>query len=245
MLNSVLVRNALVAAVLMGSTALSGCNNDPATVAKGGAASGSPAAATTTRSTSGTLSLSGTSVATIRVGETYSFQPGVAGTTTRGIGFSIQNKPNWATFDTTSGALSGTPAAGNLGTYSNIVISASNNSDTAAALAAFSITVAQVDASTGSGSGSASASANASATLSWTPPTQNTDGSPILNLAGYRIYYGSSAGALTNSINVTNPGLTAYTVADLKTGTTYFGITAYTSGGTESGISNIGSKTVM
>jgi hypothetical protein len=236
MLNSVLIRNALVAVILVGSAALSGCNSDEATVARPGNSNGTaPATSTTTPSPNGTLSLSGTSVASIAVGENYSFQPSVAGSTTTGMGFSIQNKPSWATFNTTTGALSGTPVAGNIGTYSNIVISASNGGGASAALAAFSLSVAQVAAPTGS----------TTATLSWTPPTQNTDGSTIVNLAGYRIYYGSSEGALTSSINVTNPGLTAYTIADLKSGTTYFGITAYTSGGVESGISNIGSKTVM
>jgi hypothetical protein len=236
MSNSALVRNAFVAAVLVSSVALSGCNADETAVVRGGRAIGtSPATSTTAPSSSGTLSLSGTSVASIAVGQNYSFQPNVAGTSTAGIGFSIQNKPSWATFDTTTGALSGSPVAGHVGTYSNIVISASNGSGTSATLAAFSLSVAQTAAPTGNGS----------ATLSWTPPTQNTDGSAIVNLAGYRIYYGSSEGSLTNSINVTNPGLTAYTIADLKSGTTFFGITAYTSGGAESGMSNIGSKTVM
>ncbi len=32
------------------------------------------------------------------------------------------------------------------------------------------------------------------ATLSWTPPTQNTDGSPLTDLAGYRVYWGTSSG---------------------------------------------------
>jgi hypothetical protein len=32
------------------------------------------------------------------------------------------------------------------------------------------------------------------ATLSWTAPDENTDGTPLINLAGYRIYYGTSRG---------------------------------------------------
>ena len=38
------------------------------------------------------------------------------------------------------------------------------------------------------------------ATLSWVPPTENTDGTPVTTLTGYHIYYGTSEGALTQSI---------------------------------------------
>jgi hypothetical protein len=83
-----------------------------------------------------------------------------------------------------------------------------------------------------------------SATLSWTPPTENTDGSSLANLAGYRIYYGTKADALTQSIQITNPGLTAYTVGNLDSGTYYFAIAAYTVNGIEGEPSKVGSKTM-
>ncbi|MET0291173.1 MAG: fibronectin type III domain-containing protein [Steroidobacteraceae bacterium] len=81
-----------------------------------------------------------------------------------------------------------------------------------------------------------------SATLSWTPPTQNTDGSSLANLAGYRIYYGTKADALNQQIQVTNPGLTAYTVSNLDAGTYYFAVAAYTADGVEGAPSSVGSK---
>ncbi len=62
-------------------------------------------------------------------------------------------------------------AAGDVGTYANIVITVSDGRSTTA-LARFSVNV--VGTATGS------------ATLSWTPPTQNTDGSALTDLAGYR-----------------------------------------------------------
>jgi Fibronectin type III domain len=74
-----------------------------------------------------------------------------------------------------------------------------------------------------------------SATLDWTPPTENSDGSVLSNLAGYTVYYGTSPTSLTQSVKVTNPGLTAYTVTDLASGTWYFAVTAYSSTGIESG----------
>jgi len=75
---------------------------------------------------------------------------------------------------------------------------------------------------------------NGVATLDWLPPTENSDGSALTNLAGYTVYYGTSPGSLTQSIKVTNPGLTAYTVTNLSTGTWYFAVTSYSSTGVES-----------
>jgi hypothetical protein len=72
------------------------------------------------------------------------------------------------------------------------------------------------------------------ATLDWTPPTENTDGSVLTNLAGYTVYYGSSPDDLSKTIKVTNAGLTAYTVTDLPAGTWYFAVTSYSSAGVES-----------
>lgn len=72
------------------------------------------------------------------------------------------------------------------------------------------------------------------ATLDWTPPTENSDGTALTNLAGYTVYYGTSPDALTESIKVTNPGLTAYTVSNLTSGTWYFAVTAYSTAGVES-----------
>jgi hypothetical protein len=84
-----------------------------------------------------------------------------------------------------------------------------------------------------------------SASLSWTPPTQNTDGSALTNLAGYRIAYGTSSTALTQTIQIANPGLSSYTVNNLAPGTYYFAVRAYSSAGSESVSSNIASKVVQ
>jgi hypothetical protein len=77
-------------------------------------------------------------------------------------------------------------------------------------------------------------SSTGSATLDWMPPTENVDGSILTNLAGYTVYYGTSAGNLTQSVKITNPGLTAYTMTNLPSGTWYFAVTAYSSAGVES-----------
>jgi len=79
--------------------------------------------------------------------------------------------------------------------------------------------------------------ASSSTTLTWTAPTTNTDGTPLTDLAGYKIYYGTTSGNYTNSINAGN--VTSYTITNLTAGTTsYFVATAYDTAGYESVDSN-------
>ena len=148
----------------------------------------------------GTLTISGTPAASVNVGSAYSFVPTVANPNGGSLTFSIQNKPSWATFTSANGQLSGTPAAASAGTYSGIVISVTDGTSTAT-LPTFSITVNQAS--------------NGTATLDWTSVTQNTNGTAV-TVAGYYIYYGSSAGSMTKTIQVTNPTVTSYVVSNLS-----------------------------
>jgi hypothetical protein len=75
---------------------------------------------------------------------------------------------------------------------------------------------------------------NGVATLDWQPPTENSDGSALTNLAGYTVYYGNSPDNLAKSVKVNNPGLTAYSVTGLTSGTWYFAVTSYSADGVES-----------
>jgi hypothetical protein len=184
---------------------------------------------TVTAASSGAPTISGTPGTTVTAGSAYSFQPTAKGASGSTLTFSIQSKPTWATFNTSSGLLSGTPAAGDAGTTSNIVISVSDGT-TSASLAAFSITVNQVS--------------NGSAVLSWTAPMQNVDGSSLTTFAGYKILYGTSATALTQTAQVANPTVTTYTVGNLASGTWYFSVEVYLSDGTLSAKSNPVSVTV-
>lgn len=82
------------------------------------------------------------------------------------------------------------------------------------------------------------------ATLSWLPPTENTDGSLLTNLAGYNIYYGTEAGNYTETITIDN-SISEYLVENLPPGNTYyFVITAFDGDGNESEYSPTGSKTI-
>ena len=173
--------------------------------------------------------ITGTPATSANAGTAYSFTPTASDPNGNALTFSIQNPPSWASFNTQSGNLSGTPGSGDAGTYSNIIISVSDGTSTAS-LAAFSIIVTQV--------------ANGSATVSWSAPTQNTDGSALTNLAGFNIYYGTSASNLNQSVQIANPGLTTYALGNLAPGAWYFAVNAYTTAGAESALSSIASKTI-
>jgi cytoskeletal protein RodZ len=75
-------------------------------------------------------------------------------------------------------------------------------------------------------------------TLNWTPPTQNTDGSPLTDLIGYRIHYGNQSQSYTSTVSVDNPGIATYVVQNLPAGQYYFAVTAYNSAGLESQLSD-------
>lgn len=81
------------------------------------------------------------------------------------------------------------------------------------------------------------------AQLSWTPPTTNTDTTPLTDLKGYKIYYGQSPGDHTKSITI-DAKVSAYRVTGLADGVWYFAITAFDSSGNESGKSNEASKEI-
>ena len=82
------------------------------------------------------------------------------------------------------------------------------------------------------------------ATLSWDAPTTTTSGEALNDLAGYRIYYGPKAEDLTQTVQLAGVGLQTYMIENLGQGTWYFAIKAVTSGGVESALSNIVSKTI-
>jgi hypothetical protein len=227
-MRAVTIRTACCSALML--AALAGCggggssSTSPTSLASGTA----PAVQSSNKSTQ--LSVSGTPQASVSAGQAYSFTPSVSdasGTVT----FSIQNAPRWASFNASTGQLSGTPQAGDAGTYADVLISVSDG-NTTAALPAFTITVAEAN------------SAGGSADISWTAPTTNTNGSTLTDLAGYDIYYGTSASSLTQKVQVTNVGLTNYVISGLTRGTWYFAVAAYTTAGAESSLSNVASTTI-
>ena len=171
--------------------------------------------------------ITGTPATQVMQGTQYTFTPTGNDPDGGTLTFSILGMPSWATFTPSTGKLQGTPGSGAVGNYTNIRISVSDGTATAN-LAAFSIAVV--------------ATASGQASLSWTPPTQNTDGSTP-TLTGYTIYWGTSHGNYTNSAQVNNGGLSAYVVTQLTPGTWYFVVTARSANG-ESAYSNEAQKTI-
>jgi hypothetical protein len=179
-----------------------------------------------------TPTISGTPLTDVVVNTAYSFVPTAADADGDLLTFSVSNLPSWASFNTTTGAITGMPTSGDVGTSSNIRITVSDGV-ASTSLAAFSITVSSASVSTGT------------ATLSWLPPTQNTDGSALTDLAGFTIYYGTTSGNYTEVITINNPGISSYMVESLPTGFTYyFVVTSVNSSGLESDYSNEGSKNI-
>lgn len=71
-------------------------------------------------------------------------------------------------------------------------------------------------------------------TVAWQAPTQNNDGTTLVDLRGYRVYYGHASHNYSDAIQVANPGITDYVVQNLTPGHYYFAVTAYNSAGQES-----------
>ena len=215
--------------IVLSAAALSGCGggDDESTPVSGTAQP--PPAAPPPGASNHAPTIAGNAPAAVNASSAYTFVPTAADADGDTLAFTINNKPAWAAFNTSTGRLSGTPAAADIGTYSNITISVSDGHDSTA-LNPFAIAVTAIS--------------NGRATLTWTAPTENTDGSTLANLAGYRISYGTSAGALTATITIDNPSVTTFVVENLAPATWYFAVSAVTSTGTESALSNVANKKI-
>ena len=143
----------------------------------------------------------------------YNFTPGASDPDGDDLTFSVSGLPGWATFTDSNGRISGTPGDADVNTYSGIRITVTDTSNASDTLGPFSITVNAV--STGS------------VTLSWTPPTQNEDGSTLEDLDGYKIYWGTRPGNYPNSVTIENEGLSSYVVDNLAPGTYEFVATSF------------------
>jgi hypothetical protein len=174
--------------------------------------------------------ISGVPATSVEAGKLYSFTPTASDPDGQTLTFSIANKPSWAAFDSRTGRLSGTPGTTNVGTTSSVTITVSDG-QVSASLAPFSV---QVTAPPVTGS----------VTLSWTAPTENVDGTPLENLAGYRVRYGQSSSNLSSTVQIPSSTMTSAVIENLAAGTWYFAVKAYTTASVESDLSNVASKTI-
>lgn len=215
---------------------LSGCGGGGGSVDVAAAnAGGSDVGGPDTTAPADSLAINGAPATSITAGLTYTFVPTSSGGSGGTLTYSITNNPSWASFDPGTGAMTGTPGMGDIGITAGIVISVSNGKENAA-LNPFDLAVI--------------AAGNGAATLSWTAPTENTDGSPLMtgdlpsDLAGYKVYYGPSANSLLNVETINNSTISTYLVENLSSGTWFFVVTAFNQVGIESDFSNIASKTI-
>lgn len=174
-------------------------------------------------------SISGAPPDRVVADRSYVFTPDAVDPDGDTIGFSITNKPAWAEFDSVTGRLSGTPGTNDIGVYTDISIAVSDGR-TSTSLTPFTITVES------SGVGSVS--------LSWNPPTEREDGSPLTALSGYRLFFGQNSRDYSEQVRIDNPGITTYVVDNLTSGTWYFAMTAIDAEGLESSLSAEAVKTI-
>ena len=173
--------------------------------------------------------ISGTPAGSVAEGQSYEFVPTASDADGDMLAFTISGQPSWASFNTSTGGLSGTPGSGDVGLYSNIVISVTDG-EASTSLPGFSITVNAISLG--------------SATLDWTAPTQNEDGSELTDLAGYKLYWGTTPGTYPNSATIDNPSVTTYVVDNLSPGTYQFVATSYNTAGVESQYSGIATRVI-
>jgi hypothetical protein len=89
------------------------------------------------------------------------------------------------------------------------------------------------------------ATAIGSAELAWEMPTENTNGTPLTDLAGYTVVYGPTPGSMDSRVHLTDIDSTSYVINGLGQGTWYFAVLSYTVSGANSALSNIASKTIF
>jgi Putative Ig domain len=166
-----------------------------------------------------------------QVGATFDYQPVAQDPESDTLRFTAVNLPTWASLDSTSGRISGTPGPTDAGLYESISITVADETHKVVT-APFSITVNPAL----EGSGVAS--------LQWEMPPSKVSGEPLDDLAGYRILYGRSSSDLDHSVLITDPATTSYQVTSLTSGVWYFAVVAVNSNGLEGPPTTLATKSI-
>ncbi len=84
-------------------------------------------------------------------------------------------------------------------------------------------------------------------TFMWEIPMENEDGTPLLDLAGFKLYQSAETGVYTGIpvSDIDNPGISTYVLEGVNEGLWYFVVTAYNVNGLESDHSNEIAKTIV
>ncbi len=166
--------------------------------------------------------ITGNPATTVAEGNAYSFTPiGADVDDGATLVYTIVNKPGWADFSTTTGALTGTPTNADVGSTSGIVITVSDGTLTAA-LPAFSIAVTNVnDAPTISGNPATTVAEDTA--YSFTPTGADVDAGATLvytitNKPGWATF-STTTGTLTGTPTNADVGSTSDIVITVSDGT--------------------------
>ncbi len=166
---------------------------------------------------------------TLYATRTYTLKPTAYDPENDSLKFFISGDiPSWVTFNEDSGEIHAAPTVNSIGSEYEITVSVSDGKNTSF-LQPFIIAV-----STGLDT----------VLISWTPPTQNEDGSVLKDLAGYRIYYGSNTEKYENLIEIDSIETTDYLIEDLPLPEYFFVMTAVDIYDNESAYSNVINKRV-
>ena len=168
-------------------------------------------------------SISGNPPNSVNAGSAYDFRPTISDPDGDQTSCSITNKPAWASFSSSSCRLYGTPVERDIGIHGQISITVSDG-EASSKLGPFEIEVSQPG--------------NGGVTLTWIIPTQNTDGSPLLDLDGFRIDWARRNSTAKGSIRINNKSVSTYIVENLSPGTYDFTVVALNSKGVSSAPSN-------
>ncbi len=175
------------------------------------------------------------------VGSAYQFTPNAQDNDSDTLSFTVTNLPTWASFNTSTGAISGTPQNEHIGNYSNIIITVTDGSATAALTISINVVAPPNTAPTISGTPS---DATVGVAYQFTPSAQDDDGDTlsftVTNLPNWASFNtatgaisgtpqnehigsysnivitvtdGGASAALTISINVVAPPNTAPTIS--------------------------------
>jgi putative Ig domain-containing protein len=167
----------------------------------------------------------------VRAGDTYDWQPSASDADGDHLTFSAVNLPPWASIDSNTGRITGTPAATDVGIYESITISVTDSGRHSTTSQPFSITVTSDE-----GVGVAA--------LRWDLPLSKVNGEPLDDLAGYRILYGRSSDDLDKSVFVNDPAATSFEIGSLGSGIWYFAVVAVSASGLEGPPTTIASKSI-
>ncbi|MEJ2405810.1 MAG: putative Ig domain-containing protein [Candidatus Thiodiazotropha sp.] len=154
--------------------------------------------------------ISGSPSTQVAEGQAYSFRPSASDADGDSLTFSIDNRPAWASFNSATGLLSGTPGLADAGTTSNIRISVSDGTDSAS-LSAFSITVTNTNQAP-TISGSPATSVAEGANYQFAPTARDADGDAltysIVNRPSWASF-NTSTGVLSGTPGMSQAGTTS------------------------------------